>query len=148
MRIDETMCRILDDEEFVTAIVGQFEGDRVTLVNCGHHPPVLVSSGEAQAVDTGEPTVPLGLGSAPQTSQHPWPRGARMLFYTDGLVEARDDSGAFFSLDDHAVELGEGTVEEALDRLVARLLAYTGETLQDDLALVLAERQLTEDSER
>ncbi|MBB3040799.1 SpoIIE family protein phosphatase [Nocardioides soli] len=139
MRIDETMSRILGDEEFVTAIVGQFQGDRVTLANCGHHPPLFLQSGEATTVDTGEPTVPLGLGSVPTLSEHPWPRGARMLFYTDGLVEARDDRGEFFALDEYAAELGDGTVEEALDRLVARLLAYTGQALQDDMALVLAE---------
>lgn len=139
MRIDETMGRILGDEEFVTAIVGQFQGDRVTLANCGHHPPVFVQSGAARTVDTGEPTVPLGMGSVPTLSEHPWPAGARMLFYTDGLVEARDDTGEFFGLDDYAVELGDGTVEEALDRLVAQLLAYTGQALKDDLALVLAE---------
>jgi sigma-B regulation protein RsbU (phosphoserine phosphatase) len=140
MRIDETMGRILGEEEFVTAIVGQFEGDRVTLANCGHHPPVFVQSGEATTLDTGEPTVPLGMGSVPTISEHPWPQGARMLFYTDGLVEARDDRGEFFPLEDYAAELENGTVEEALDRLVAHLLAYAGHAMNDDMALVLAER--------
>ena len=141
MRIDETLSAMLGDEEFVTAIVGQFQSDRVTLANCGHHPPVFVQSGAATTVDTGEPTLPLGLGSVPTLSEHPWPAGARMLFYTDGLVEARDDHGDFFDLDEYAAELGDGTVEEALDRLVARLLAYTGRELKDDMALVLAERE-------
>ena len=138
-QIDETMARMLGEEEFVTAIVGQFQGDRVTLANCGHHPPLLVREGAATEVDTGEPTVPLGLGSLPTISEHPWPHGARMLFYTDGLVEARDDSGAFFPLDDYADELAEGTVQEAVDRLVAHVVAYAG-GMNDDLALVLAER--------
>ncbi|GAA1791691.1 PP2C family protein-serine/threonine phosphatase [Nocardioides hankookensis] len=138
-QIDETMGRMLGDEEFVTAIVGQFEGDRVTLANCGHHPPLLVQEGTATEVDTGEATVPLGMGSLPTVSEHPWPRGARMLFYTDGLVEARDDSGEFFPLDDYAEELADGTVQEAVDRLVAHVTAYAG-GMNDDLALVLAER--------
>ncbi len=138
-RIDETLARMLDDEEFVTAIVGEFQGDRVTLANCGHHPPLLVQAGVAVEVDTGEPTVPLGMGSEPHLSEHRWPAGARMLFFTDGLVEARDDSGEFFPLDHFAAELGEGTVEQALDRLVAHLLSYAGQEMSDDLALVLAE---------
>ncbi len=140
-RIDETMTRVLDDEEFVTAIVGQFQGDHVVLANCGHHPPLLVDGSGAVEVDTGEPTLPLGLGSDPEVSEHRWPEGARMLFYTDGLVEARDRTGEFFPLDDVAGELGEGTVEEALDRLVARLLAYAGQEMNDDMALVLAESE-------
>ena len=138
--IDETLSRMLDDEEFVTAIVGEFQGDRVTLANCGHHPPILVGvDGGATEVDTGEPTVPLGLGSTPVLSEHAWPAGARMLFFTDGLVEARDRTGEFFPLTEYADELGEGTVEEALDALVAHLLAYAGQEMNDDMALVLAE---------
>jgi serine phosphatase RsbU (regulator of sigma subunit) len=137
--IDATLSRMLGAEEFVTAIVGEFQGDRVTLANCGHHPPILVGAGGATAVDTGEPTVPLGLGSDPVLSQHAWPTGARMLFFTDGLVEARDRAGEFFPLDDFADELGDGTVEDALDALVAHLLAYAGQEMNDDMALVLAE---------
>jgi serine phosphatase RsbU (regulator of sigma subunit) len=138
--IDETLSRMLDDEEFVTAIVGEFQGDRVTIANCGHHPPILVGADGAAEISTGEPTVPLGLGSEPELSEHAWPAGSRMLFFTDGLVEARDGTGEFFPLAEYADELGDGTVEEALDRLVARLLAYAGQEMNDDMALVLAER--------
>jgi sigma-B regulation protein RsbU (phosphoserine phosphatase) len=139
--IDETLGRMLGDEEFVTAIVGEFHGDRVTLANCGHHPPLLVVDKQVSTVDTGEPTVPLGMGSEPGLSEHPWPVGARILFYTDGLIETRDRRGEFFPLDDFAAELGEGTVEEALDRLVEHLLAWGGHRMSDDLALVLAESE-------
>ena len=139
--IDETLQRFVGEEEFVTAIVGEFRGDKVTLANCGHHPPLLVHDEHVTEIDTGEPTVPLGLGSEPGLTEHAWPVGARMLFYTDGLVEARDRTGEFFPLDDYAVEIGEGTVEEALDRLVEHLLAYAGNRVDDDLALVLAESE-------
>ncbi|HEY0951034.1 PP2C family protein-serine/threonine phosphatase [Nocardioides sp.] len=139
--IDETLARMIGDEEFVTAIVGEFHGDRVTLANCGHHPPLLVVEGATETADTGEPTLPLGLGAEPVLTEHPWPVGARVLFYTDGLVEARDAHGEFFPLDEYAAELGEGSVEEALDRLVERLLVWGGQRMSDDLALVLAESE-------
>ena len=139
--IDETLARMIGDEEFVTAIVGEFHGDRVTLANCGHHPPLLVVGGTAETTDTGDPALPLGLGAEPVLTEHPWPVGARVLFYTDGLVEARDGRGEFFPLDEYAAELGVGSVEEALDRLVERLLAWGGQRMSDDLALVLAESE-------
>ncbi|MEP9361590.1 PP2C family protein-serine/threonine phosphatase [Nocardioides sp. CN2-186] len=139
--IDQTLARMVGDEEFVTAIVGEFHGHRVTLANCGHHPPLLVVRDEATTLDTGEPTLPLGLGSDPVLTEHAWPVGARILFYTDGLVEARDKHGDFFPLDDFAAELGAGTVEEAMDHLVDHLLAHSGRKLQDDMALVLAESE-------
>jgi serine phosphatase RsbU (regulator of sigma subunit) len=139
--IDQTLRRFIGEEEFVTAIVGEFRGDKVTLANCGHHPPLLVHDAQVSEVDTGEPTLPLGLGSEPEVTEHRWPLGARMLFYTDGLVEARDRSGEFFPLDEYAAEIGEGTVEEALDRLVEHLFAYAGNRINDDMALVLAESE-------
>ena len=137
--IDATLGRMLDDEEFVTAIVGEFREDRIALANCGHHPPVLVVDHRAIAVDTGEPTVPLGLGAQPVLTEHLWPVGARMLFYTDGLVETRDARGEFFPLGDVAPELADGSLEEALDRLVGQMLEHGGQRMADDLALVLAE---------
>ncbi|MGN6522283.1 MAG: PP2C family protein-serine/threonine phosphatase [Actinomycetes bacterium] len=139
--IDETLGRFVGDEEFVTAIVGEFHGDRVALVNCGHHPPLLVDGTHVTVVDTGEPTVPLGLGSEPGITEHTWPVGARMLFYTDGLIETRNRHGEFFSLDEHSAELADGTVEDALDHLVDELLRFSGHRMDDDLALVLAESE-------
>lgn len=139
--IDETLARFIGDEEFVTAIVGEFHGTKVTLANCGHHPPLLVHDHQVSTVDTGEPSLPLGLGADPGLTEHAWPPGARMLFYTDGLVEARDRTGEFFPLDDYAAEVGDGSVEDALDRLVEHLLAYAGNRMDDDLALVLAESE-------
>jgi serine phosphatase RsbU (regulator of sigma subunit) len=138
-RLDEALVDHIGDEEFVTAILGQFDGDQVVIANCGHHPPLLVDGADAALVDTGEPSLPLGLGSRPALSEHTWSAGSRMLFYTDGLVEARDRSGSFFPLDQHAAALGSGPVDEALDRLVAELLRFGGHDTSDDVALVLAQ---------
>lgn len=62
-----------------------------------------------------------------------------MLFCTDGLVEGRDARGAFFPLVEHAPGLRDGTLEEALDRLITGLVVHTGHRGTDDMALVLAE---------
>ena len=62
-----------------------------------------------------------------------------MLIHTDGLVEARDHQGAFFPLGDYADVLRQGSLDEALDRLTAGLVAYAGNQVDDDMALVLAE---------
>ena len=84
----------------MTAIVGEFHGDRVTLANCGHHPPLLVRPGghdrRHQRADAA-----ARPGSGPFLTEHAWP-GRGMLFYTDGLVEARDRTGEVLPLDDYA----------------------------------------------
>lgn len=137
--VDAALAPLIGDEEFVTAIIGEFAGDSVSLANCGHHPPVLVTrSHTATELDTGEASVPLGLGAAPAITQHPWPQGARMLFYTDGLIEARNGEGRFFPLADHLGQLGHGSLDDALDRLIDGLMGFAGH-MGDDMALVLTQ---------
>lgn len=141
--LDSVVKAVAGDEDFVTAVLAEFHDDHtVALVNCGHHPPLLVTrSEEVDLVPTGPPEPPLGLGPAPRPVTSPWPGGSRMLLYTDGLVEARDGRGAFFPLGRHAQELRGGSLEEALDQLLTSLYEHTGRQLSDDMALVLVEHR-------
>jgi sigma-B regulation protein RsbU (phosphoserine phosphatase) len=138
--LDHIVTRVIGEEEFVTALLAQFQGDTVTLVNCGHHPPLLVHRAPS-LLDTGEPQPPLGLAPEPVITSHDWPSSARLLLYTDGLVEARDARREFFPLSDVAPDLARGTLDEALDQLLARLHEFAGRRIGDDIALVLAENQ-------
>ena len=133
------------DEDFVTALLAEFHEDHtVTVVNCGHHAPLLVTqTDDGHLLETGEPEPPLGLGPRPHSVTSRWPAGSRMLIYTDGLVEARDRRGVFFPLGDYAAGLRQGTLEEALDKLIDRLVAYAGHRVHDDMALVLTEHKAT-----
>ncbi|WP_193613040.1 PP2C family protein-serine/threonine phosphatase [Nocardioides lijunqiniae] len=140
--LDAAVGRMVSDEDFVTAIVAEFAHDRITLANCGHPSPVLVAGRRIESLDPSEHTLPLGLGADPVLSTHPWPEGARMLLYTDGLIEARDRRGRFFPLDDHAEELADGSLDQALDHLVDQLLLHAGTHVDDDLALVLTEHHV------
>jgi sigma-B regulation protein RsbU (phosphoserine phosphatase) len=139
--LDAVVTAVADDEDFVTAVLAEFHDDHtMTLVNCGHHPPVLVAGpDEVALVPTGDPVPPLGLGPVPRPVTSRWPGGSRLLIYTDGLVEARDRRGAFFPLVDHAPALGDGSLDDALDGLLARLVDHAGRRLDDDMALVLVE---------
>ena len=140
--LDAIVSAVASDEDFVTAVLAEFHDDHtVTLVNCGHHPPMLVTATDDRLLPTGEPVPPLGLGPRPSQVTAAWPADSRMLIYTDGLVEARDRRGRFFPLAAHAHTLREGTLEDALDRLVSGLTAHSGHQVTDDLALVLVEHR-------
>ena len=129
-------------EDFVTAVLAEFHEDHsVTVVNCGHHPPLLVGRRRTELLMSGEPLPPLGLEPVARSFHRTWPRDARILLYTDGLVEARNRRGAFFPLEDHAGVLRDGSLEQALDRLLRRLDDYVGRRLLDDLAVVLVEQR-------
>jgi serine phosphatase RsbU (regulator of sigma subunit) len=60
--------------------------------------------------------------------------------YTDGLSEARDESGEFLPLLSVAPLLREGSGDEALDRLLDAVRAHIPRgQLNDDLAVLLIE---------
>ena len=139
--MDGVLRRLIGDEDFVTAVVAEVGPGGLTLVNCGHPAPLLLVGSSVTALEAAQPSPPLGLGADPEPSTHPWPPGARLLLFTDGLVEARDRRGRFFPLAEHAPALASGDLEEALDRLVGALRAHADDHLGDDLALVLAERR-------
>jgi len=54
---------------------------------------------------------------------------------------SRDNQGRFFEVTAHAALLSHGSLEQALDHLVAALTRHLGHQLTDDVALVLAERR-------
>jgi serine phosphatase RsbU (regulator of sigma subunit) len=141
--LDQVVTAVAEPEDFVTALLAEFHDDgTVTMVNCGHPAPLLVPFGApASLLDTGEPQLPLGLGSPGRAVTLSWPARARLLLFTDGLVETRDGSGAYFPLSDNALLLARGSLDEALDNLLRRLRGYAAQHLNDDIALVLAERK-------
>ncbi|MGW1789362.1 PP2C family protein-serine/threonine phosphatase [Streptomyces tubercidicus] len=94
---------LLDDELFVTAALIEYDAaaQRVTIINHGHIEPVLISHGEVTPL-IGPPALPLGLGALaderPVAYTHPFTCGDVLLLCTDGLIEARDQNGAFYPL--------------------------------------------------
>ncbi len=141
--LDTVVTAVAEEEDFVTCLLAEFHLDgTVTLVNCGHHAPLLVTAtGDVRLLDTGEPEPPLGLAPDPAAVTESWPTGARMLLYTDGLVEARNARGGFFRLCPAARALRYGDLDEALDALLGAVSEHTGSGVRDDLALLLLERQ-------
>lgn len=139
--VDNATFAYLDEEGFVTAIFVEFSPDgRVLVVNCGHHPPLRITSTTVETLVPTDPTPPLGLEPQFVTDTYTLGADERLLVYTDGLVEARDPDGLFFDLDRLPAQfLSVRSLDATLDALVKRLLAHIGGRLNDDLALVLAQ---------
>lgn len=80
------------EHDLATAIYGRFNVTTLELMYAiaGHPPPVLVRSGTATLLDGGG--TPLGLdmpgASGPRLRSVRLQHGDRVIFYTDGLVEA------------------------------------------------------------
>jgi serine phosphatase RsbU (regulator of sigma subunit) len=141
-RLETTLNRVLSGERFVTAILAEFSDGRISLLSCGHPPPLLVApDGGTRFAELPETAPPLGMmGLAdvePKPCQVVFAPGSQMLFYTDGVVEARDDAGRFYPLEDRAHLLAATSAEEALESLRTDLVRHVGGPLVDDAAMLL-----------
>lgn len=140
--LDERVAAQADDEQFVTAILIEFADDElVHIVNCGHHPPLRVGTVTLDRLGGETTELPLGLGPVPEIETYRFMVGERLLVYTDGLVEARGAGGEFFVLEDANAALREPELPLAVDALLELVLQHVGGHLDDDLAVVLAERR-------
>jgi serine phosphatase RsbU (regulator of sigma subunit) len=131
----------------VTAIMAEIakDGTEIRLLNCGHPSPLLLSGGRARLAEPLEASLPLGLGHLDTTERKehtaPFGPGDRMLFYTDGISEARDSSGVFYQVEGCGALLGGSDPRLALDRLYDDVLRHVGGRLQDDSAALFVVRQ-------
>ena len=142
-RIEISLGRQLTDEQFVTAIIAQVSGDgsKIELLNCGHPPPLLASESGTQLIESADGNLPLGL--AHLADEHrcqttvPFGPGDQILFYTDGVSEARDKAGTFFPLTLNRSGPDDLDPESVLDRLSSDVVRYVGHALGDDAAMLL-----------
>ena len=83
--------------------------------------------------------LPLGLEDDFTASSAAWSPGGRLLLYTDGLVECRDEHGDFLPEDAIATALLAPDCDQALDTLMRAVDRHTGGHAHDDMALLLLE---------
>lgn len=139
--VDRSVTRAAGEEDFVTAVFAELDPHGfLQLVTCGHPPPLrLAADGGLQALTAQAYATPLGLHPDLQPSTFTISPGDRLVFYTDGLLEARDRAGRYFRLEDCADTLRHPDLQAAVDGLLDRLLAHTRRKLDDDVALLLLE---------
>ncbi len=124
------------------------EAEELEAVTAGHLPPLLIEpNGDARLLEQTH-GLPVGVSARHdyQACRHPFPTGSRLLLYTDGLIERRNES-----------------IDESLQRLTVAAHAAAGRTdssfadrvyralidetpLEDDVALLAIETMPLEDS--
>ncbi|MEU6716798.1 PP2C family protein-serine/threonine phosphatase [Nonomuraea sp. NPDC046802] len=133
-------------ESFVTAAVVDIPDEHpiLSIVSCGHPPPLLLREGQVIRLDTSRPAPPLGLGGLcePQYMPTDFPFGEDdlLLLYTDGVIEARDAAGTFFPLEQKAARWTEEEPATLLKGICDDLLEHVGGRLGDDAALIAIRR--------
>ena len=115
----------------VYAVIDPVAG-MLSLVNAGHHPPLLIAADGSTRFAQSAPRRILGVKPDDRAATH-WQltEGSTLLLYTDGLVERRDEDLDF-----------------GVSRMVARAPALAGPSLADalrELVLTVSDEDGTDD---
>jgi sigma-B regulation protein RsbU (phosphoserine phosphatase) len=134
------MNRILHgnlERGFVTAAYIYLGAATATYASAGH-PPLLVARG-GRVEEVRQESLPLGRFRRAEyrNEELRLVPGDRFLLYTDGVTEALSPAGEPFG-EERLRELL--AVSGDLDAILARLAAWTGRELDDDVTLVAAQR--------
>lgn len=145
--MDRALAEEFGAERFVTGVLATLHcgtGELCWLI-AGHPHPLVLRGKKMVGELSTDPSLPFGLGGAVAgpavTSLEP---GDQVLFFTDGVVEARSATGELFGKE----RLGDLLVRAAADaspppetmrRLVHAVLAHQGSPLTDDATLLLVE---------
>jgi hypothetical protein len=145
--MDEAVGRQFPGDRFVTAAIAQLDLDsgRLSWIGAGHPPPLLIREGRVRALELASvPPLGVHLPATPTVAAESLEPGDLLLFYTDGLMDARGPDGEPFSVD--AVgrfverEVAAGlTAPETLRRIRHAIIGREGADLRDDASALLAE---------
>jgi sigma-B regulation protein RsbU (phosphoserine phosphatase) len=150
-RIDTALTQQFSDHRFVTGVLARLdlESGRLRYLVAGHPPPVLLRRGKVVRRLDAVLRMPFGRVASmlPQSNalgEEFLEPGDRILLHSDGVVEARDETGEEFGVE-RLVELAERAAAaqlpapETLRRLAHAVREHRRGELRDDATLVLVE---------
>ncbi|WP_336047824.1 PP2C family protein-serine/threonine phosphatase [Streptomyces sp. CA2R101] len=138
-------------EGFTTAVLAEIPANGqsvLRVLNRGHPSPLLLTlDGGVRELVPAAPALPLGMGevaSWPDRSDETFfPAGALLLFFTDGVTEARDLLGRFYQPASRLRGRRFPGPDALLDTLVEDVARHTGGAPADDMALLAVQRPMS-----
>lgn len=143
--MDDVIGRQFGLDCFVTAQLVELDArtGKLRWLNAGHPAPLLLRGSKFIGRLTCAPTLPIGFGgSVAEVAEEALEPGDQLLFFTDGVVEARSPDGEFFGderLPDLLVRAAAAGLSppETVRRLSRAILAHQSGDLQDDATTLL-----------
>src|SRR5204863_3826251 len=123
---------------FATAIVAVYDGREGTIsYSCaGHSPPIVTGASHRPITASASPPIGWGVPTGLRQTTIPFPAGALACFFTDGLIEARQD-GELVGRDRLARMVVDLHPDDDAEALLDRLRHSVDETSDDMATLVL-----------
>jgi sigma-B regulation protein RsbU (phosphoserine phosphatase) len=145
-RTNAILCRDGLPNRFATMVYLDIQADsgRVSLVNAGHQPPLVVSGAGFHELPNGGMALGMMPGSDYREQDVELQPGGALVVYSDGVTEAMNDKGEFFGDDRLRAQLPAGrglSAEQFGRRILSAVDAFMGDTRPyDDLSLIIAKR--------
>lgn len=128
----------LDGRRFTTAVFCDYDptARRLTYVNAGHNAPILRrANGAFETLEVGGLPLGIKVGAEYQTATLELRPGDALIFFTDGVVEAFNESGEEFGntrWQGAIRSLPDWHAQETLQFLMKRVDEFVGATRQSD----------------
>ena len=133
-------------ERFVSLIHLELTANsgEVSFINAGHHPPILVRENGLENLERGDPAMGLSSDITFESTTLNLSDNDMMVIYSDGVTEARNEIGRFYS-DERFADLIELTHGMSARSLGERILKSVEDFVlsarpSDDLSLIVLRR--------
>ncbi len=139
VRLNRYACaHSLNGMRFTTAVLGEYNpaSRRLTYVNAGHNAPILRrANGAVETLETGGLPLGIRLDRPYETASLELRPGDALIFFTDGVVEAFNESGEEFGNErwlSAIRSLPDWDASQTLQFLMSRVDEFVGATRQSD----------------
>jgi sigma-B regulation protein RsbU (phosphoserine phosphatase) len=148
--INKKFCSLIKTEQYLTAFLGIFDPVKNTLTysRAGHVPPLVYRKKEQKVISLDFRGFFIGHSALENLAEY-WEQtinlepGDKILFYTDGLTEGRNSSGALYGnerLRTVYSKCAEKNLHDVLESIVSDQANFrNGMPLRDDFTLLCIE---------
>ena len=141
--VNRLLCRNMASGRFATFCFARIEpaARRIVYSNAGHNPPfVLRVDGRIEQLGEGGMVLGVFPDNAYEQAEVSLGPGDRVLFYTDGITEARNAEGDEYGeerLAAAAMSVRGGTADAIKQAVLADVNGFTGGRFEDDATLIV-----------
>ena len=141
--VNRLLCRNMASGRFATFCYARIEaeGRRIVYSNAGHNPPLLIrADGAVERLTEGGMVLGIFPEIRYEQAELALTAGDRLLFFTDGITEARNAAGDEYEEDKLAAIATRSralAVEEMKDAILADVNGFTGGQFEDDATLIV-----------
>jgi len=141
--VNRLLCRNMASGRFATFCYARIEPDarRIVYSNAGHNRPlVLRADGSVEELSEGGMVLGVFPDNQYEQAEIPLGPGERVLFYTDGITEARNSEGEEYGerrLTSAALAVRGASVEAIKQAVIADVTVFSSGKFDDDATLIV-----------